>query len=409
MNNVALFYLYRIVSRCYFHLPILFIYFYLQSLSLPAIELLLAVYGLVVMLTAKWNVRLMKRLSQPKVIAIGEGLKGLGLVLLVEGGHIAILLLGQIACGLGYSLAAGTDSSLLRSLYGEGDQKGYQKTESSSASYMFLSVLLAGVAGSMLMENGARLPFYLSIAANAVSAAVILLIRVPARKEEGAVPALAGTGGSAQAGPAAAAPSPIRLTDSQRFWKRYYALIRAFTLAPFVGFIPFLLNRTLQIGMLQFGLVLSLFTLLGFVAARYAVRIGARVGGGRLVAATTLLSLASMVVLALSPHTGSAAAAIAAMGLASGGARPLAVGQLGGPGMKPAERTAVLSSMERLYGFWNAFLLIAGGFALQQFGFRTLMLGLSACFLIVSGISFLMKYRGRASSARPSISGEVSS
>ncbi|MNM21320.1 Major Facilitator Superfamily protein [compost metagenome] len=407
MSNVALFYVYRIVSRCYFHLPILFIFFYRQDLSLPVIELMLAAYGLVVMLTAKWNVKAMRRMAQPKVIALGECLKGLGLVLLITAPHPAVLLAGQIVCGLGYSLAAGTDSSLLRSLFEEGDQEKYRRTESSSASFMFLSVLLAGIVGSVLMESGMRIPFYLSIAANAVSAAVILGIREAGPSGSRTAPrAEAAQAVKPETGGAAARPA-LELTSGQRFWRRYYSLVRAFTLAPFVGFIPFLLNRTLNIGMLQFGLVLSLFTLLGFVSARYAVRVGAAIGENKLVILTTVLSLSSMLLLALSPHIASAALAVAVMGLASGGARPLAVGQLSGPGMKPAERTAVLSSMERMYGFWNAFLLVAGGFALDEFGFRVLMLGLAAGFLLVSAVSYVMRRTG--SSAPHSVSGELPS
>ncbi|AHV95154.1 MFS transporter [Paenibacillus sabinae] len=401
MNNVACFYIYRIVSRLYFHLPILFVYFYLQHLSLPIIELLLAVYGLVVMLTAKWNVKLMALMRQTKVIAIGEGLKGIGLLLLVSDTHMGVLLLGQIACGLGYSLAAGTDSSLLRSLFSEQDQKRYQKTESSSASYMFLSVLLAGIAGSMFFGSNIKLPFYLSIASNVLSLAVILLIRNPGHTAQGVL-SVADKSRDGQKEPAAA----LELTPGQRYWKRYYALIRAFTLAPFVGFIPFLLYRRLEIGLFYFGLVLSLFTLLGFISARYAVRVGVKIGENRLVIATTLLSVLSMIVVGLSQHIGSAAVAIALMGLASGGARPLAAGQLNGSGMRPAERTAVLSSMERMYGFWNALLLIAGGFVLQEFGLRILMFGLAAAFFLASAVSLLLR-RGKTS-AQP-VTGQLPS
>ncbi|MCB2355034.1 hypothetical protein [Clostridium estertheticum] len=48
-------------------------------------------------------------------IMIGEGIKALGLICLINGNDFTILIIGQILSGLGYSFTAGTDSILLKS------------------------------------------------------------------------------------------------------------------------------------------------------------------------------------------------------------------------------------------------------------------------------------------------------
>lgn len=375
--NMICFYLYRIFSRLYFHLPILFVFFDMQHLSVLYIELLLSAYGLVIVFTAKWNVKLMRYWEQKHVIACGEFLKGLGLALLVIDQHFYTMLAGEIICGLGYSLAAGTDSSLLRSLCDAQDQKQYQKVESGSASYMFLSVLLAGIIGSIVFNYDRFAVFYISMFANACSILTIILIR---ERNKPGVQQKRIPEGPLERSPGSAAAN---LSPPQKFWKRYYALSRAFTLAPFVGFLPFYLYHTLHVSLLYFGLVLSLFTILGFFSARYAIRVGARIGEHRLMMLMTALSALAMILFGLFDQLAVGLIAIALLGLASGGVRPLTINHLNRSGTSAELRTTILSSMERVYGFWNACLLIAGGFLIEWAGFHHFMLGLSAAYVVL--------------------------
>ena len=53
----------------------------------------------------------------------------------------------------------------------------------------------------------------------------------------------------------------------------------------------------------------------------------------------------------------------------------------------PQERILLLSTMERNFGICNAVLLAAGGFLLVEYGFGTLMIALSAGYvMLIAGL-----------------------
>lgn len=56
----------------------------------------------------------------------------------------------------------------------------------------------------------------------------------------------------------------------------------------------------------------------------------------------------------------------------------------------PQERILLLSTMERNFGICNAVLLAAGGFLLVEYGFGTLMIALSASYVVLVA-ALLMK------------------
>ncbi|MCX7571649.1 MFS transporter [Tumebacillus sp. DT12] len=376
-RDLGFFYLYRITSRLYFHLPVLFVYFFMVGIPVWQIEILLAVYGVMISLTSQVSVTLMRFMKQKQVIAFGELLKGLGLLIIIWDTNFWFGLAGQIVTGVGYSLAAGTDSALLRQVCSKMEQGIYQKVESGSASYMFLAALGAGIVGSVLFGYEQHWAFYAGMAANVVAIGMILAIR-----EEAAVqPAAASTGASAL--------PKQSFTSTQKFWMSYYSLSRAFALAPFVGFLPFFFFTTLQVSLYWFGVVLSLFSVAAFISARYMVRWSERYGSRTMTMTAMGLLFVSMLLFGFFDQLWAGLIAITLMGLSSGGVRPLTISNLNRTEMTPSQRTALLSSMERQYGVWNASLLLAGGYVIYQFGFQPLTLAMAGLYVMLLLILFL--------------------
>jgi predicted MFS family arabinose efflux permease len=349
----------------YFHLSVLFVYFFMLDMPVWEIELLLAVYAVTLMLTSKLNAAMLAKLPHKHVIAIGELIKAGGLIALIANEQLPVLFIGQILSGLGYSLAQGTDSSLLRTIVT--DPESYKKAESGSSSYTFASFLLSGIIGSVIFNYSAEYAFWCSICANAVAIIAVMLISEPAHAQ---------SAGSAEAN------KPLE-TSTQKFWKLYYALTRAFAMATFVGFLPYYFFVSVKVNLNLFGLVLSLFTLLGFIAARNILKIGAKFGFLKVAAISVILTALSLLLFGSSTHITIGIAALAVLGLASGGVRPLTVSNLNLGNLPPADRTAILSSMERYFGFANALLLIIGGVALQWIGFQWLMLASAVMYVIL--------------------------
>ncbi|MWC28335.1 MFS transporter [Paenibacillus sp. MMS18-CY102] len=368
--NARLFYVYRIVSRMYFHLSVLFVYFFTLDLPVWKIELLLGVYAIVLLLTSKLNAAMLTRMPHKQVIALGELIKAGGLAALIANEHLGILLVGQILSGLGYSLAQGTDSSLLRTIMP--DMQAYKKAESGSSSYTFASFLLSGIIGSIIFNYSHEYAFWCSIGANAIAITAVLLIREPAHT-------------NTQQEARGAKPTE---TSAQKFWKLYYSITRAFAMATFVGFLPYYFFTQTQVSLNIFGLILSLFTLLGFISARFIVRAGNVYGFAKIAATSALLCTASMALLGSSSYLPFGIVALAVLGLASGGVRPLTLSNLNMGEWTPTQRTALLSSMEQSFGLWNAILLIAGGFAIDSIGFQWLMLILAVVYVVLMTVGY---------------------
>ena len=167
-TNILLFYTYRIFSRLYFHLAVLFVYFYINDIDFFYIELLLAIYGITLMISSQWKSKLFSHLSERTIISLGEIIKAVGLLCFTFEPHMAVLVIAQILSGVGYSLTAGTDSSLLKKMLPEEEKNSYKLIESSSNSYMFLSLLLAGIIGSILFKLNPHYVFYSSIGSNII-------------------------------------------------------------------------------------------------------------------------------------------------------------------------------------------------------------------------------------------------
>lgn len=379
-TNLIYFYIYRIISRSYFHLPVLFVYFYIKDIPLLQIELLLAVYGFMLIISSKWNVLLGQRLKKKYVIALGEIIKAIGLVCFLFSSNILILIVGQILSGIGYSLAVGTDASLLRSLFSNEMSEQYKKVESSSNSFMFISFLLSGILGSIIFQWNAEYVFYFSIGANIIATLSIILITEKNIDE---------------------APMKInqrinkdihsQIVPENIFWKNYYALARGFSQAVFVGFLPYLFFITIKVNFYYFGMILSLFTITGFFSARFIIKLSKKIDKRKLAFGTVFMATLSIILFSFSENYFISIIAISLLGFSSGGVRPLTFSNLNTTEMSDNQRSLFFSSIEKLYGFWNVFLLIGGGILFYLTNFKNIML-LFAAIYVISSIFIFKKY-----------------
>ena len=362
-RDLRLLYAYRIVSRLYFHLPILFVFFLLQDFSIFAAELLLGAFGLAVTLSFPLGARLRARIDLKWIVAGGELLKFAGLALVVATGEVWVAAAGQALNGIGFSLTQSTDPALLGKVAAEPEKNA--KAQANTQSYMFLSVLVAGVAGAFIFDANQEAAFLASMGAALLAAVIVAFVHEP--RSEAAPKRAAG---------AAAAPS-IDIAPQEEWWMRYYVLLRATTLAVFVGFLPYLFFVQLELSLQWFGVVLGVFSVAAFVGARYAVIVMKRAGQVRMMQMTVGVNLAALVLLAFEPPLGVALVAMLLLGLSAGGVRPLTMAGLG-------ERRGQLAGiMERRFGFVNATILVAGGALLGATeDFSSLMIVLVACYAV---------------------------
>ncbi len=384
--RLRLLYAYRIVSRFYFHLPVLFVLFFRRGATVWESELLLAVYGLSVALTATVAPAVNRRLGAGRTVMTGELCKAAGLVLLGAVPLVGMEAIGQVLGGIGFALATGPDSSLLVKL--QPDRAARARFQATSQSWMFISVLVAGGVGAVMFTVH---PYLVCYAAAAAAAVALLLMRAASRGVETAPAGAAPAGGGAPAGGAQPAKRP-GLTSAQRWWAVYYVAGRVATLAPFVGFLPYMLVVRLHVKLAFFGVVLGLFTLSAFVSARYMHGLLRRFPPRGLTGAGILGTTAAIVLFSFAQTSLPAVLiGITMLGLASGGVRPVALSGLDTAGLDPAAQGPLVGRLEQATGIGNAVIMAVGGAVLAA-SFGSLMLALAVA-LLACGLILQVTYR----------------
>ncbi|SFR57376.1 MFS transporter [Anaeromicropila populeti] len=389
-KNISGFYLYRFFSRFYFHVPMIFVFFYQFQLSIITIELLIALYGIILMIAPKLILGLKNKYMQKAIIISGELIKALGLgcfILAVywPSGQFPLLIAGQILSGLGYSFTAGTDSSLLRKVFAryEDTSYDYKQVEAKSNSIMYVAFLTAGVLGSVVFQISKVFMFSLSILSNVLSILSIMLMEE--KKEE-----------TAEKTSSSSNENEIEVDKKEKqevnFWKNYYASSRAVTLASFTGFLPYYFFLVVDVNLWYFSAILSLFNLFGFISSRGVLKLSEKIGYKMLTIGTSIILLVALIIFGFSNNLIISILSISLLGLASGGVRPITLSNINKSDISQKSRIKMLSSMEQLYGLYNASLLIAGGIVLQIFNFHYLMIIIIALYaVLIIGSSLIQK------------------
>jgi MFS family permease len=393
------FYCYRMSSRALFHLPILWVWFVEgHHIRVWVAAILLAAYSATLTFGAPVAHRLQRFLPPARSMLLGEIVKVAGLLALVlAGGNVAAVLAAQLIGGIGYSMAQGPDSVLLRSLYRDGEAAEYGRHESRSMSMVFVSVLIAGVIGGYLYSQAPAAPFAASMCANGLAAviAVIMGRLAVASGMPGSVPAAGRpAGGAAPAPPGGASRRRPVLTAADWQWMLYYAMVRGLAIAAFVALLPMIFFVDLRVHVSMFGVVLGSFSVFAYLSGRYGAQ-----GLKRL--SDPLIPLLSAAVLAgsfaLFAGAGVLAVALvgmATLGAASGVVRPLAMSRLQSiPHRSAAERGAAIATMERCYGAFNAAAVAAGGIVADLANVRDALWAYAALSGVLGALWFLAMAR----------------
>lgn len=385
---------YGVVSRLYFHLPVLFVFLLLRDYGILAVEVLLAVYGVALTLASWAGQSLPATLSQRAIIAFGEALKAVGLALIVVSTSYWAAFAGQVLAGAGFGLTAGRETALLRAV---APPDRATVLQGNLQSYIFLSTLVGGVLGAVLFTWAQSLPFLASIASILVAAAIVAAVREPARTTSAAGPAGAtsaaspagATSAPGRAGAPQAPPSPATGEADRRggrgIWVAYYVVSRALAMALFVGFLPYLFFVQLRLPVAWFGVVLGLYSVTAFFSARYVSRAGQVIGN---LTAAVLSALLILVAVVLFAQGGRAAAlvGIAVLGLGAGGIRPLGLAGLRLAELAPQARARLLLRQEQLFGVVNAAALVLGGVILANVSFRGTMNAFAVGFAVFAAV-----------------------
>ncbi|WP_424212990.1 MFS transporter [Streptomyces sp. BI20] len=375
---------YRVLSRSYFHLTVLFVFLWDRGFSLPTVEITLAVYGVALALAGVVTRPLAGRLSLTGSVALGEWLKAAGLLLLAVPGGLPVAVLGQVVAAIGFALASGTDSALLGEICRR-DGADARLWEARSGSLTFAAALVAGVLGAILYQWSTVTPFILSAVMSALAALVVPIAGRGLAKdaEPGARrPAARSAAGSDEgAVPGGARSEVLR-------WSAYYSVVRGFVLALFIGFLPYLLYTRLHASLPVFGLVLGSYTLAGYFTARHGARLAARFGAKNAATAGAALAGLGLLVLLWQPTTIGAAFATLALGAGVGAVRPISVGAISEllADRPAAEKAAALRSNEARFATLNTVLILAAGLLLDQVELRTLLLGVVLAYLALAAI-----------------------
>lgn len=343
---------YRIFSRMYFYLPILFPFFYLAGQSVLKIEILLAAYGMAIMLLLGLAKKITIRLGHKNALLIGEALKIIGLFgLLLYAKNFSVLLALQVIMGFGYAMIAGNDTVILQQSFTDRTSPECQSIQAKTNSYMFLSLLFSGLLGAMIFKSSSSLVLILSIVAALFSFMSILLMKYQ------------------QQYLSSSRNNNDILIDN--FAKTYYFVIRGLVLAVFVGILPYFLFILLKVSMLWYAVVISSFTLSGFFSSKYLTKYLKNYEFKWLFSISTGVVLASVALL-LYQNVYLSFVTSLILGLVSGCIRPVTIAKI----KKGFSVEQTLHRAEFNFGIFNSLLLLGAGFFLQYLTFDAYIISL---------------------------------
>lgn len=348
--------LYRIFSRAYFHLPFLVIYLFKLGFELITIEIIMGVYGLAVFVYTKLPIDMKPPayLSCRCTLLLSEGLKCIGLFLIVITQSFAGICVAQLLLGVGYGISAGGDTRLINYHIDDGG-----KFQARSNSLMFASLLIAGLIGSVLFNIDIRLPFVASALADIFTGIVCVILP----KEPGKIQISENS------------QKKVKLTIQEKNIVCIYSLTRGIILTFFTGFLPYHLFIDINIPIYGFIAILTGYTLLGnissnFIATKMKHTYAVKVMNICLCASILMYFSDNLIMIIL---------ATVLLGLTSGATRPICLNELRNVG---CDMTAILNLMESIYSVINLVLLVTGGILYQCYGFRGMLSLLLLIFIL---------------------------
>mmetsp|Transcript_29505 Transcript_29505/g.57909 ORF Transcript_29505/g.57909 Transcript_29505/m.57909 type:complete len:405 (-) Transcript_29505:867-2081(-) len=381
-----LFNLYRFVSRLGFHVPLVTLAFI--ELPLILVGLLVATYGLASSFSAPIAKGLARRLGLGRTLALGEAGKAfgaLGIGVLVAGPDLDLTTFAMIAAacqvvgGIGYTVAAIPDGMLagtLRTLPDAPDNTS--EADARAASFMFAAFMFAGVMGAAIAQFAFHIPFFMGGAASlCATVAALGLIRLDTPQPQPSTPRHT-----------VATPGPVPTTAKDAML--VYGLYRGASLSIQVGIMPILLFLDRQVPIWLIGVAFASYTFTGFLSAKRYGAFSKRLGDRAQAVAIGLLSVLSLVGLALIPGMWVAIAPVPLF-FAAGLVRPYCLPRLTADLSEPAAKQARIASAERLFALVSAGSTFAA-FALLSFGVALpIFFGGAACVLALSALMLAVR------------------
>jgi len=362
--------LYRIFSRAYFHLPFLVIFLHKQNYSIIDIEIIMAIYGISIFLYTKSSksIKITSILSHKHILILSEFIKIIGLSIMLISKNITGLVFSQFFLGIGYGFSAGIDSQIINKYISDNG-----KFQSKSNSYMFISLLTAGLLGSFLFNYNIRLPFIASIAA-ALIAIVSCIIFLPSEKMS----------------------IISEYKDEKKLFTKKeseivytYSFSRGIILTFFSGFLPYHLFVDLSISIYAFILILTSYTFVGNLSSKYIFNFI----NDKTALLIMKISLILSIIMFFSNNLISIIIGTLLLGLTSGAVRPICYNQL----KNLNSNISVISNvMESIYSIINVSILLIGGFLYEKYSFNALLMILIITFIIyLVKVLTLYKYKQR--------------
>lgn len=224
---------------------------------------------------------------------------------------------------------------------------------------MFISLLTAGLLGSLLFNYNIRLPFLASITASLV-AIVSCIIFLPNEKMS------------------------ITLeykNDNVSFTKKEseiiytYSFLRGIILTYFSGFLPYHLFVDLKIPLYAFILILTSYTFVGNLSSKYILKFISYNTALLVMKISLILSL----IMFFSNNLISIIIGTLLLGITSGATRPICYNKL----KDLNSNISIISNiMEGIYSIINVSVLLIGGFLYEKYSFNALLMLLIIIFII---------------------------
>lgn len=365
MDNKLYFIGYRVTSRLYFHLPIIFLLFWSLNIDFMAVMLITAIYGLSSNLASFFIKNITNKYNSKTIIIFGEILKSLGLLFIFFGAYpgnvnFITIFFGQIIGGLGFSIALSADNGLIKQITNN-NPLDFTKLQSKTQSLMFISTLFAGFIGGILFQYNMTWPIIAGIIVSILSCFIVFFINIENAHKDHEREKISRN-------------FLDKISSDTKKWIFYYALLRAFTLAPFVGLLPlYFLIRNLDPYL--FGLVLGLFTLGGFIFSLHGYKILKEIDSNRLffiMLSAIIISLSCFILENYFYYYGInlfylSLVGMFILGLSSGSIRTIVVPRIKIDHLDKNEQILVFSYMEKMFGYLNALILILIGLITSYF------------------------------------------
>lgn len=236
---------YRILTRAYFHLPLLVFFLYELGYSFSQVISLILVYSVtsVMYLIIKQKITFKNIKIQ---LYYAEIFKVVGLLcFILFNSHIIMLAIGQICLSLNYSIGIGLDTRIINENFNGETANEIQRNTNS---LMFPSLLISGIIGAFSYMVAPTLPFLLTLIC---SLGIILLILNTQINDS---------------------PTETKIvshsTESYTMLTLYYGITRGIILTLFVALIPYaLLSHSVSV--IEFVSILSSYTFCGFLSSKY--------------------------------------------------------------------------------------------------------------------------------------------